>query len=258
MSDRFTDRLSDYLDGHLEAGERHELEAHLETCSVCSSALEDLRGLVGMARALPDRPPAADLWPGIAARIGVRVPRSMEAPVTAQRAATRRGLLDWLGGRITVTFPQAAAAAAILVALAGVSAWLAFGRAPSPASRDVAAVRRAPAPTTGADAGGPTTAGIASGPALAATTGFDPRYDATIAELQRVLAEERSHLDPSTVRVLERNLAIIDQSVAEARRAVEADPSNVYLRNHLASVMKRKADLLRTPAMLAGSRAQEG
>jgi hypothetical protein len=84
--------------------------------------------------------------------------------------------------------------------------------------------------------------------------GEDPRYEATIAELNRILESGRSRLDPATVKVLERNLAIIDQAVTEARRAVEADPSNFYLREHLAQTMRRKASLLRLATSIVGAR----
>jgi hypothetical protein len=79
----------------------------------------------------------------------------------------------------------------------------------------------------------------------------DARYDATIADLQRTLEEGRSRLDPKTIRVLEKNLKIIDRAVADARRAVDADPSSLYLREHLASMMKQKVSLLRQAAVLA-------
>ena len=68
---------------------------------------------------------------------------------------------------------------------------------------------------------------------------------------QQVLEQERSRLDPRTVRALEKNLKIIDRAVADARRAVDADPSSLYLREHLASMMKQKVSLLRQATMLA-------
>jgi hypothetical protein len=94
-------------------------------------------------------------------------------------------------------------------------------------------------------------AGAATGAAMNAAF-VDPRYDAAIAELQRILDNERSRLDPNTVRVVEKNLRIIDRAVADARRAVQADPSSLYLREHLARVMKQKVTLLRQATMIAG------
>ena len=65
-----------------------------------------------------------------------------------------------------------------------------------------------------------------------------------------VLAGGRGQLDTSTVRVIEQNLAAIDQAIAQAQRALQADPANLYLNTHLAETMRRKLDLLRHAATL--------
>ncbi len=113
MSDQWSDRLSDYLDGDLTGAEQAELETHLQGCAGCTALLADLRRVVARARALEDRPPTRDLWPGIAGRIGAaRGPR-----------------------RFTFSLPQLAAAGIALAALAGGAAWLAHpGDAPSVAA----------------------------------------------------------------------------------------------------------------------------
>ena len=88
---------------------------------------------------------------------------------------------------------------------------------------------------------------VASRPASppeAAAVGL-AQYDAAIAELERVLAGRRAQLDSSTVRIVEQNLALIDRAIAEARRALAADPTDSYLHDHLASTMRRKMGLLR-------------
>jgi hypothetical protein len=74
-----------------------------------------------------------------------------------------------------------------------------------------------------------------------------------VDDLERVLAEGRGRLDTATVRVLEQNLAIIDRAIAQARRAVAADSSNLYLNSHLAETMRRKIDLLRQAATLVSA-----
>jgi hypothetical protein len=70
-----------------------------------------------------------------------------------------------------------------------------------------------------------------------------------------VLEQGRGTLDTTTVRVLERNLALIDRAIADARRALAADPSNSYLNAHLAQTMRRKIDLLRQAADLVAARS---
>ena len=281
MSDLYTDRLSEYLDGELPERERLEVEGHLATCEVCRETLDQLLTVVEKARTAPLTPPTQDLWPTIAARIGaaaaedpenVATPAPRLGPAAPRRAVSPRPS-SWFGWRFSLTLPQAAAMAATLMVVAGASVWMALGRGlipatPGPATiagRDVAtpvspdgASPNAASPNLAAgDLANPTAVQTRPGETSseprtdAAVATFDTRYDATVAELQRLLAEDRSRLSPRTIQVLERNLATIDRALADARRAVEADPSSMYLRNHLASVMRRKVDLLRTATMIA-------
>jgi len=53
--------------------------------------------------------------------------------------------------------------------------------------------------------------------------------------------------------VVEQNLATIDRAIAEARRALAADPNNLYLHDHLANTMRRKMGLLRRATAAAAA-----
>ncbi|PYP49213.1 MAG: hypothetical protein DMD45_15420 [Gemmatimonadetes bacterium] len=218
MSDTWTNRLSEYLDGDLPAGERTVLEAHLPTCAECSETLAQLRRVVARAQALDDRAPTADLWPAIARHVGV-------VSLDARRA--RR--------RLSFTVPQLAAAAVALALLSGGSAWL---------------LERRPAE------GPPSQSTTTATPMLtnAGTYEANPRYAAAVANLERVLAQGRGRLDTATVRVIEKNLGIIDRAIRDAQSALAADPANSYLNLHLAQEMRRKLELLRQAAALAGAR----
>ena len=55
----------------------------------------------------------------------------------------------------------------------------------------------------------------------------------------------------ATVRVIEKNLTIIDAAITEARRALASDTASAYLNLHLADTMRRKLQLLRTATSLA-------
>jgi hypothetical protein len=82
----------------------------------------------------------------------------------------------------------------------------------------------------------------------------DPQYDGAVADLERTLAEGRDRLDPETIRVLEQNLDAIDKAIDQCRRALEADPANSFLNNHLVSARQRKLALLRrATALTTGS-----
>src|SRR5207248_10981766 len=112
MSDTWTERLSEYIDGTLAETERGALEAHLAGCEACRTTLEELRRVAARARALDDRPPASDLWPAIAEQIGVSSGAHQVVSLAAHR--TRR--------RVTVVVPQLPAAASLLLALGSVGA----------------------------------------------------------------------------------------------------------------------------------------
>ena len=222
MTDHWTDRLSEYLDGDLPAGARGALETHLETCIACRTTLAELRRVVARAQALEDTPPARDLWPAIAGRL---------TPLTGGVVdlATRRGPRAAPARRVSLTWLQLAAAALVLIAASAgtvMTVLRSHGPAAAPAPAPVAL---APAPDGVVVAGW---AGVA-------------RYDAAVAELEQMLAQHRAQLDTATVRVVQKNLDIIDRAIADARAALAADPSSAYLNHHLARTMRRKLDLLR-------------
>ena len=220
MNDQWTDRLSEYLDGELAPSERTTLEAHLASCGGCRTTLEQLRRVVMRARALDDRPPAADLWPAIAEHVGV-----VSLAARAERA--RR--------RVTFTVPQLAAASVALALLSGGGAWL--------LSRRETVATTAPVSTTP--------------PALMNASAYasDARYAAQVATLERALESGRGRLDTATVRVIEKNLGIIDRAIRDAQSALAGDPANAYLNLHLAQEMRRKLELLRQAVTLAGARS---
>jgi len=210
-----TERLSDYLDGSLSSSEREEIEQHLAECEECSNTLADLRSVVARVQALNDRPPAADLWPGIAAFIG-------EGEVVRPIKRSRR---------VVFTFPQLLAAAIALMLLsAGGVAWFLRGHGgeqPPAANPTVIPV------------GNVTRKG----------------YDAAVSELQQVLTENRGRLDSTTVRVLESKLALIDKAIGEAQQALASDPKNPYLHGHLAETQMQKLELLQRVALLAARKS---
>jgi hypothetical protein len=183
------------------------------------------------AARLRDRGPRDDLWPAIAALIG-NTASAVADPVVRPMVRRRR---------FAFTIPQLAAAGIALVTLAGGSTWLAL-RSTSPGAEIVT-----PAPSAPAAPGGT----LVRNASLEA----ERTYDAAVADLQALLDAGRDRLDPQTVRVLEQNLAAIDSAVADAQRAIAADPANAYLNTHLARTMRRKIDLLRHAATLASARS---
>lgn len=220
MTDKWTDRLSDYIDDELTPGERAQIDAHLAACADCTATLEELREVVTRARTLPARPPADDLWPGIEPRVMAQ-PRSAVVPF--QVRAMRR---------FSFTLPQLVAAGLALMVMSGGGVWILQhgGRATSMP------------PIAAAD------------PAVVPAALSDPRYDEAIADLEQALAAGRADLDPGTVKILEANLDAIDKAIAQSREALAGDPANVYLNNHLAEARQRKLALLRRATSLVGTK----
>ena len=76
-------------------------------------------------------------------------------------------------------------------------------------------------------------------------------YERSVDALWRTLDERRDSLAPSTVATVERSLRIADSAIAEARSALEQDPSNRVLAELFVSNYERKIDLLRRATELA-------
>lgn len=74
-------------------------------------------------------------------------------------------------------------------------------------------------------------------------------YDREITTLRAAL-RRRTDLDSSTVVVLERSLKIIDDAIAESRRALARDPNSRLLGDQLGRALDQKVELLRTAVLL--------
>lgn len=232
----WTDRLSGYIDGDLTSDEVSAVESHLAECGGCRRVLEELRAVVAGASDLPERQPERDLWAGIAATI--------QAPISAEERSSKVIALPTARsaestefveskGSYRFTSPQLAAASIALIAVSSLVTWAAGPGLGVQASVDDTPVATVGAAFVAADADAP--------PALAEE----------LHALERTLAEAASSLEPNTVRVLERNLAVIEQAIVDSRRALELDPGNEFLSEHLERVYERKLSYLRDAARVA-------
>lgn len=227
MSDRWVSQLSDYLDGELGAEDSRLLAAHLVTCPECAHALEDLKSIAARARSLPTSAPPEDLWPGIEVRL--------RGAATTVHVPVRPRPVRLAARRFSFSLPQLAAACVALAVLSGGAVWYALSHAPS----------RVPGSLAGR--------GDSSSTLNASVPGGDHVAFQDVEELRTILAGSREKLDPTTVRSLEESLTIIDVAIRQAKRALEADPHNPYVKAHLDETMRRKVDFLRRATMLASA-----
>jgi putative zinc finger protein len=252
--------LADYLEGDLGPAERREVEAHVASCVRCSALLRDLEAIRSSATELPELTPSRDLWSGIAQRIDTPVIPFAQRP--APNVATRTRNLDRL--------KRAAIAAALVAVTAGVTYTLTVAQKGGGSANSAIATNRpstrgtaAPsgtdsaqvetiAPTASESASSPTTKPGSTGPQAQAVNN-SPEADTYFREIDRlrtVFTRNRAQLDPRTIAIIETNLKVIDEAIAQSKAALAQDPASRFLNKQLNSALDKKLELLRTAALL--------
>ncbi|HEX6051700.1 MAG TPA: zf-HC2 domain-containing protein [Gemmatimonadaceae bacterium] len=264
--DAFDERLSEYLEGEVPPRDRRALEAHVASCLRCAALVRDLEGIRAAASMLPELTPARDLWDGIAERIDTPVmPLVPRSPVVVRPSASRRSF-----DRLRL----AAIAAGLVAVTAGITYTLtvASSRSGDPSSQVATVARpdsqersdsveasRAVAPTTprevAAADSGPEPARRQAEPVQAPTqlvrnAPATPSQSREIDRLRAVFAQTRHQLDPRTAAIIEANLKVIDEAIAQSKAALEQDPASRFLTEQLNSALDKKLELLRTAARL--------
>lgn len=254
--------LSDYIEGDLSPADRRQVDAHVASCVRCTALVRDLEAIRAGAAELPELAPSGDLWNGIARRIETPVMPFAAAPVP--NVATRRRTIDRL--------KTAAIAAALVAVTAGVTYELTKNSATGAGTTNVAVATPsvakpvvAPPPLT-PDA--PPRDSIQTSPDGAATPPSAPSersgsnvqsvlnapgtvtYSREIDRLRTIFLRNRAQLDPRTAAIIETNLKVIDDAIAQSKAALAQDPASRFLSNQLNSALDKKLELLRTAALL--------
>jgi anti-sigma factor RsiW len=220
--DRYIDVIADLVDGTLPDPAQAEVRAHLDGCPACRELAADLREIRRIAGTLEVTPPPPRVWARISSGLEIR--------------RTRRWFPDarWL------------AAAATLVLIAGVSAlWMA--RTGTPTSEPAPAAAAAPTAAAGNAPVGDLVERIEGELKLA-----EQHYQAALADLDRIAANDGSALDPAVTAALRDNVALVDRAIADSRAALETDPQSVPARESLFDALRRKVTLLQDTIALVG------
>jgi anti-sigma factor RsiW len=209
---------------HLTEAERHgaadgtlapELSTgvaeHLGACDDCAADVARIKTLMTRTRDVPSwlTAGADDLWPAIRARI------------EQEKLATLRDRPTFgSGGRLRLAW------SASLVAAAGLIIVAALLRRGTPV--DLAPPGRA-----------------SSAENLKAVAESTHVYEEQARFLLNQLELRRALMRPQTAASIDHDLEVIDNAIAELKRAIARDPNNAALRALLASSYKQKVDLLK-------------
>lgn len=212
--DRYESSIGDLVDGTLDGGPRHQLEAHLATCAACSRLAEELLVVRRAARGLP----AMALPPSAWGRVS--------AAVEADRAR-RHGRSAWT----RVVLPLGAAA----VLVAAIGATVMWRREAAPAGPATAATQPI----------NPATASSAEllGSVEAEFQLAEKHLESAVSGLE-VLARDRQALDPQVAADLQKSLLVIDQAIGESRAALRAQPLSTQAQDSLFEAFRSKIVLL--------------
>jgi anti-sigma factor RsiW len=271
--DACDDLLSEYLEGDLDEVRSAPVTEHLATCARCQGLLRDIDAITTEASSLPELAPSSDLWQSIESRIAPAVvpisklhrSRGLSSRMLGLAAAfliVVSSSITYVATRTldTTKKPVRVADAPRPVPASGVSDEIGSSSSgkelPSASVQSEHTAGEAPSQARAGEkqsqrvetrSGRSTALASASNAPLSAS---EISLAPEIARLQVILHQRRQDLDPSTVKIVEENLRIIDAAVKQSRAALAKDPASGFLTEQLDDMLQKKVQLLRTAALL--------
>jgi anti-sigma factor RsiW len=219
---KYRDAIQELVDGTLGPIRRSELETHLDQCADCRALVADLRRIKQLTDGLERPAPPDRVWLQVAGRL--RQEGRVAAPSRVVKTSTRHYALIGI-------------AAALVLAVGASLVMLVTG------------TRNAPAPATARTQPGAVQPGNASTDEAVQSVESEFRlaeqhYQNAIAKLEEAAKSDQSAIDPQTAAMLQKNLQVIDQAIAESRAALRSEPQSTPARDSLFEALKRKVLLL--------------
>ena len=230
--DRYLNAIHELVDGTLGPIRRAELELHLESCDGCRELARDLQAIASAAEALPALNPPERVWTELSGRLRAEG-RAAPGPAPAVRHRNM-GLL---------------AIAAALILIVGGSLYLlqrqrSSATPPAPVASTAAP---APSPNTAPSPGNAAPAGPVQAVDVATELALTEKH------FQNAI-EQASTADPATAAVLQKNLLVMNEAIAESRKALEANPQSGS--TQLYEMLKQKIRFLQDTIALMNSMRQ--
>lgn len=229
---QYRESIHEFVDGTIGPIRSAELERHLDTCADCRALVEDLRVIQETAASLDPLEPPDGVWLQIAGRL--RQEGRVSAPPVSVPSASRR-------------HAALLAIAAALVLAVGASVLLMLPR--FRANTATARLAVPPAVTAPAAGQGNATREVAVESVEEEFKLAEQHYQNAIAKLEQAAkldqpAANSTTLDAQTAAMLQKNLQVIDQAIAESRAALRAEPQSAPARDSLFDALRRKVALL--------------
>lgn len=217
--------ISDHIDGELNPRKASSLRNHLETCPDCQKLLKDFQMISDRAKDLEKKSPSGQVW----FRIQARLREEKQEEEVPEWGGKARALLLPAKLRYAVS-----AAFLLLVVVSAVIITLRIGYQ----------------------------ARIASGPngeryALAKLEEAEHHYRMAIKALWEAVQAQKESFDPKVAEIFRANLEVIDASIADCRKALESDPTDLESRYYLLAMYKKKADFLDNIIEVASTSSQK-
>ncbi len=265
--------LEDFLYGELAEGQTAAVRAHLAACAACAqtrAALAHEHEIFAQYYEQTALEPAPETWQAIQARLHNDAITQAAAPAKASFMA---GLLAWLSGAVVVR-QVAFALALIVVSVAATTYYfktqqnkdhlVARASSPTPVPRvtpqatPVADEQPARQVLVNNELRAPVKAPLKL-PKLSETqliqnqiARAEREYQGAIKLLDRVIARHRGEFAPGLLQQYQSSLALIDNSIAESRRALRSGPADAASGQFLLAAYAKKLELMQEIATQAG------
>ena len=228
MHTTYRESMQELIDGTIGTIRRAELERHLADCAECRSFLADMEVIRKATDSLDPLEPPDGVWLQIAGRLR-QEGRVQAPPAPMPSRAPRYAVL---------------AITASLVLAVGVAIGLLVTQYRNAGS---------PAPTTASAPAAPGTPAetVDVGSVEAEFRLAEQHYQNAIAKLEQAARLDQAAsgagdnaMDAQTAAMLQKNLQVIDQAIAESRAALRSEPLSASARDSLFDALKRKVALL--------------
>jgi anti-sigma-K factor RskA len=211
--------LSDYIDGELELGEQVKIERHLGDCEPCRAVRDDLLQIVHFSHQLPEQAPSGALWARIQSDIAEQRPAGFLSRAGAWWASTQ-------GRHFNLSIPQMAAAAAALVIVLSIGVMMTRQNGASNEMAMVSSVANA-------------------APQVQVLSSADlQQLEKQISNLSASIEQRKVSWDPALRVKFEKNMLLIEQSLAECRHQLNDNPGDDVSQELMLNAYREKVRLL--------------